>query len=463
LCNAYLALTLRHQANTPPLNLTFLPRFLHKLLKFKDDQEQNIIVDNLLTRLQVLSGYKGRWYRRYERAFRQLKNRQLNRKDFYNDCFVKADKENGIRKAARLIQYMKPTGALEMGRFTHAVEGKIYACEDKFGTKIFGKGANLHDLADDFIKKKSNFHDPVYLLLDATNFDSHVSMELTAAMITFYCTLVRNPKHKKLVRWLWSHVLVSFGHSKLGLRYKTRGTVFSGRMDTGLFDSMTTYSMLTNYMCDSGITKYSLSVNGDDSVTIIERADFGKLLGMDYFLNFGFVMKFDWTDNFSKMDYCQTRPVKTDYGWMLARSPERLLRRAGWSVKRFGKRCYKSYVKSLGLGEMAINYGLPLGYKLGRLMYDKGGGAKLLPCNRKRYISCTKQRFWQVIDVPSISMETRLSYQDAWGMSPSEQLEVEAKMLIAVDPEITWQQQWHYERILETDVGTSTPAPYKVA
>jgi len=446
-CNAYLALTLRHQANTPPLNLMFIKRFERELFKFLDDNK-NLVIDNLLTREEVVNGYRGRWFMRYNKARLELQKRPLSRKDFYNDCFVKADKEECIKKAARLIQYMKATGALEMGRFTHAVEGEIYKTKDRFGTKIFGKGCNLHELADDFRKKISFFHDPVYILLDATNFDAHVSMELTAAMTEFYVRLVKNPKHAQLVRWLWNHVLVSFGFSKLGLRYKTRGTVFSGRMDTGLFDGMTTFAMLSAYMRDSGITKYSLSVNGDDSVTIIERADFGNLLKMDYFLNFGFVMKFEWTDDFSKMDYCQTRPVETYYGWMMARGPERMLRRSGWSVKFFGKKFYKSYIKSLGLGEMAINYACPIGYKLGKLMYNAGGGAKLLPVDRKSYISYTKQKYWQVIDNPTISMPTRLSYQAAWGITPEEQIRIEKELVINLTPYVTKQQQWEYERIL---------------
>ena len=129
-CNAYLALTLRHQAKTPPLNLTFLPLFLDALFGLFNDHKENIVVNNLLARQQVVNGYKGRWFRRYDKALNDLKKRSLDRKDFHNDCFIKADKENGIRKAARLIQYMKATGALEMGRFTHAVEGNIYACKD---------------------------------------------------------------------------------------------------------------------------------------------------------------------------------------------------------------------------------------------------------------------------------------------------------------------------------------------
>jgi hypothetical protein len=220
-------------------------------------------------------------------------------------------------------------------------------------------------------------------------------------------------------------------------------------MDTGLGDSLVSYAMLCAYMRECRISKYTMSVNGDDSVTIIEKADFNKLLGMDYFKKFGFVMKFDHTEDFQKMDFCQTRPVQTDYGWMMARGPRRLLQRAGWSVKKFGKRCQKSYVKSLGLGEMAINYGLPIGYKLGRMMYDAGGGARLLPVDRKRFVSQTKQRFWQVIDVPSISMATRISYQTAWDLSPCEQLEIESKLKIVCCPNVTPQQQWEYERILD--------------
>jgi len=451
-CNAFLAFRLRHQVMTPPLDLSLMPLF-NGVLEELVVLHPKLILDDLYTRQKVVHNYRGRWFRRYEEARLELLERGLNRRDFWNKCFNKADKEKVIKNASRLIQYMMATGALEMGRFTHPFEALVYQCRDRFGTRIFGKGCNLHTLAEDFVRKRDCFLDPVYLLLDASKFDTHVDIGLLDAIRKFYRRCCRRPRDGHYVHWLWGHALTSCGFSALGFKYKTHGTRFSGHMDTGLGNSLIMYAMLVSYMKASGVSKFSLSVNGDDSVTIIERADLSRILGMDFFKRFGFSMKFEMTDDFSQMEYCQTRPVETDYGWMMCRGPERMLSRAGWTVTRFRHGRVRSYLKSLGLGEMAINYGCPVGYAMGRKLYVAGGDAKLMPVDRKRYISYTKQKFWQVFDVPTISMATRVSYQRAWGMDPSKQVEIERKLTVLRTSSVTEQQQWLYEQVLNTRVG----------
>nr|UBJ25993.1 hypothetical protein 3 [Sichuan mosquito tombus-like virus] len=352
---------------------------------------------------------------------------------------------------------MEATGALEMGRFTHAVESDVYDLKDDYGTRIFGKGCNLHELAEDFINKNALFANPVYLLLDASKFDAHVSDALLRIVARFYETMLENPRERKHVRWLWSHTFTSMGRSKLGVYYKTKGTRFSGHMDTGLGNCMVMYAALKVYLRLSGVTKHVMSVNGDDSVIIVERQDLSKLLDIGVFKSLGFKMKFEYTDDFSQMEYCQCRPVHTDYGWVMARGPERVLARTGWSVKRFSKKKFKDFVLSLGMGESAVSYGVPVAYPLARLLVGAGKGGKMMPTDRKRFISYTRQKFWQSPEVATISLSTRVSYERAWGMSPDKQIEIEGKLKVSMGLTLSSRQMTAYERIVTDDplMGTT--------
>ena len=62
-CNAYLALTLRHQANTSKLDLSMLNPFSYEL-DLLLESNHSLIIDNLYTRREVVAGYKGRWWAR---------------------------------------------------------------------------------------------------------------------------------------------------------------------------------------------------------------------------------------------------------------------------------------------------------------------------------------------------------------------------------------------------------------
>jgi len=426
-CNDEMALKHRHQVATPKVVAC-----TENLLKHFKIFEKLYFKTDLLSTQEVVNNYQGRWRRRYEQARVSLNDRPLCAKDFILNWFTKPDKEVKLEDLGvpRGIQYRNARAALMMGRFTHAVEGEIYKLEDEYKTKVFGKGVNLHDLAADFKKKVANFHNPVFLELDASKFDAHVSVDMLRVTRNLYMRLCRTPKDRQLVGYLWSRTFTNFGYTRNGIKYKTWGTRMSGDMDTGLGNCIVMYLLLCEYMKVVEIDKFSLSVNGDDSVIIIEYGDLEKAKDISMFKDYGFKMKFQVSFALSEMEYCQCKLVETAYGPVMARSPKRILDRGGWSVTKFGKSRLKDYLLSLGCGEMAINYGLPIGYVLGKLLKQAGYGGKMMPVDRKRYISYTRQKYWQCDEEAVITPEARLSYFHAFGISPDEQIRIEESLKI---------------------------------
>jgi len=449
-CNEYLALTQRHQVKTLDftMNIKEMWKGFQKIL----DNTTCPAIDQLLTRRQVVNNYEGRWYRRYNQADLELSTRQVERRDFVCEIFCKDDKETVCvgedLKAPRGIQYRRATGALEMGRFTHAVESSIYRMQDQFGTRIFGKGCNLHDLAEDLRKKVDNFRRPVFIMLDASKFDTHVSVQLLKLVVRFYLKIIKDTKVRGYVRWLWSHTYQNRGYSKRGISFSTNGTRMSGDMYTGLGNCLIMLACLYVWLDSIGIKKFSLTVNGDDSGVIIEEEDLNKARDISIFQKLGFKMKFDFTREFSQFEYCQCKPVETDYGWVMVRSPERILNRCGWYVGNRSASWMKHYVLSLGLGERAISYGVPIGYALAKQLLKSGAGGRELKLSRRSRVVLEKQKFWRAKEEATISLKTRLSYAEAWGISVDDQLSMESQLSVTLRATVTDRQWYQYLNLI---------------
>jgi len=443
-CNEVIALLHRHQVSTPPC-VADTDDLKRHFKVFYDQIGRNSIY--LHTREDVVNKYEGRWKRRYEQARISLQERSLTDRDFIIAMFVKDDKETTTpEKAPRAIQYRNPRAGLEMGRFTHAIESRIYNCKDEYGTRIFGKGCNMHDLADDFIKKSQLFKDPVFLELDASKFDAHVNVELLELTREFYVSMCASASEARYVKYMWGKTRVNYGRTKRNVKFKTYGTRMSGDMDTGLGNSLLMYWLIREYLRVNGIVKYAMSVNGDDSVIVISIADLGKAQNISIFKEYGFNMKFGVSMGLQEFEYCHCKMVETDYGWVMSRDPSRLISRTGWSNHKRSGRAAKDYLYSLAMGELAVNYGLPIGYAYGQKLLAYSGKAQQVVMSRKKRLYLEKQRFWKNFDTAKISERTRNSYYVTWGILPEDQIRIENQIKISFNKYV---HHLHVEKYFE--------------
>ena len=227
-----------------------------------------------------------------------------------------------------------------------------------------------------------------------------------------------------MLKWLLKQQLINEGRTKNGTTYTTVGTRMSGDMNTGLGNSVLMASMLECYLDACNISGATY-VDGDDSVVVVDRADVGKLLPVrEFFLQFGMEMKYEATSEFSQVDFCQCRPVNVDGQWVLSRDPSRVLVRPLWTTRDMGRKLEGRYLKGLGMGEVAVNWGMPLGSTLGMRLYELGEGK---PWSYEFHPGM-KSREYGRVDSPAPSLSTRLSYFEAWGITPEEQMGIEASM-----------------------------------
>lgn len=394
-CNELIALKFRHQVKTPvfaawkpPINIFTI--FDTTMLTY----EKFFKTVTLMSRYDVVNHYHGSQRAKMVHALNILNHRTLNKNDFILTMFVKAGKETEyVTKACRAIQYRKATSCLEMARFTIPIEREIYKIRDKFGTLVFGKGASSRVIGHEFLLKTQQFVNPCYVMLDASKFDAHIDISLLNYISELYQKFCITSKHRNYVAWLWGHTMGNKGFTRNGVGYCTLGTRMSGDMDTGLGNCILMQQMLEAYCLFCKVSHYSMMVNGDDSVLIVELDDFPKLVkGFGFWLEMGFKMKFEYTMDLTKVEFCQAYLMQWNHTAAWVYPPDKVLTKFGTTVEMLSKRGVRDYIYTLCMGEMAWSWGTPMAVWAYNLMQKLERTGK---CGLNRL----SRRMWKVLSM----------------------------------------------------------------
>lgn len=437
-CNEVLALACRHQATVPeptrPWTDLLVPPGMSEPVE-------------PWSRRRVVEYYGGSKRKEFERAYESLQTDPLVEEDGKVRMFLKMDKyECGAEfkpKAPRCIQFRQKRYGLELGRYVHPLEQELYnSTVDASGTHVFAKCRNSEQRAADLWEKANEFVEPVFVLLDQTNWDAHVNATLLEYEHQTYLRKCPRTELRQLLNWQRQNN----GATKNGTKYQTRYTRMSGDMNTALGNCVINYGLLYSWTMEAGV-KACFYIDGDDSVVVVDRKDAVKLSELDpakWFLNFGMEAKVEWATEFEHCEFCQSRPVWDGLGWKMVRNPERFLLRSEWTVQPHQPEFIPRLVSSVGKCELASGIGIPVVQSLSLAMIEASGDHKLwkgLDSYRKakmeRWAPERAQRA-----VREVTAESRASFEKAWGISAEEQVEMEAAKLSL---SATTQDDWaHY-------------------
>nr|QTJ63680.1 RNA-dependent RNA polymerase [Dipteran tombus-related virus] len=161
-------------------------------------------------------------------------------------------------KAPRLIQARHVSFNIKYGCFIKSLETYI----TKFGPHKhhFGKGDY------DTIAQNVKFCHASYRLcveVDHSEFDAHVTPEQLRLTHVFYQSCFY---HNKELAWLSKHTIHNHIRTYHGDKWNIKGTRMSGDVDTSLGNCLINYAILSHAMKSSGINKFNIIVNGDDSL-----------------------------------------------------------------------------------------------------------------------------------------------------------------------------------------------------
>lgn len=377
----------------------------------------------------------------YQQAVESLMMEDVNTNDARLTTFVKAEKVNLSSKsdpAPRVIQPRQPRYNASVGCFLKRLEKDIYRGIAKvFGGVTVLKGYNSAESGRLLREKWDQFDKPVAVGLDASRFDQHVSPDALRWEHSVYLSLFRDGDRKRLAKLLQMQIRnrgiarASDGH----IKYVVEGCRMSGDMNTALGNCLLMCAMVWAYLKESGV-RASLANNGDDCVVIMEAKDLkrfqhcgGKCSLSDWFLNMGFTMKVEEPVYvFEQIEFCQTHPLWTPEGYIMCRNAPVAMAKDAHSVLplEMGNMA-KGWATNIGQCGLSMTGGVPVfqEYYLGLIRAGQGVSCGKHPGLESGFARLAAGMARKVVRVHDA---TRVSFWEAFGMLPSEQVACEERL-----------------------------------
>lgn len=395
------------------------------------------------TREQVLGHYKGAKRARYTSAAERYDEEGVTYRDSVVDLFVKSEATPITKtfKAPRAIQPRSYVYGYAIARYIKPVEELIYLLTG-FGQKrvphsrIIAKGLSQTKRAKLLQEKSAHFSNPVWMTLDASRFDLHVSKEQLKIEHAVYLSCLNDPEFAKLL----GMQMVNKGRVRsLGLKYTCDGGRMSGDMNTAVGNCILMVLMAEEMMSRINCPKYDILDDGDDIIVIVEKGweNVVKEKAYNIFLDFGHEVKIEnIAYSFEQLEWCQCHPVEVSSGrWKLVRNPVKILTKGIAGTKYFtnpDEKTRRKLINSVGHCELVLNLGVPVLQAFGEMLIRLSGTTELLKFDTvdEYYHRICKEL--KSMNVPleevkgrDITFEARCSFERAFGITVDDQLELE--------------------------------------
>lgn len=435
ICNEFVAFYFRHMVHDPECTEDGIS-FSYPL-----NNIYNVINTHMIPHMEILEvftpydviikKYSGRFRAKYLRAKHLLCTEGIQARDFTVKCFLKDDKyhlpyDSNITndssvisdqvstykvKAPRAIQYQSAKATLFKAQFIVPLEKQFYSIEDIHGLKIFTKGLNHHEVAQLIVDGSFAVKDAVFIENDFSSFDAHVVVNWLRIFRKFVKRCVPI-KYHKIVEWAMHYDDRVRGWTTRGVSYTILGTLTSGSIDTSFKGNFINYVIVLTILTvilKVPETDFKFVCNGDDSVLILAHHWLDRYLKVDFkqfSMNAKVLVKYSKYD----VDFCQSQLVRTSLGFCMMRNPLRIFTRLGWMVQKRSNQYYLSYLKTVIMGEMALNYMVPVLYPLLQKMLHTLSNVKVLMSTGSSYVDemYFENKYWAMDEVykPNIDLET---------------------------------------------------------
>lgn len=391
-------------------------------------------VNRRLSTSEFLGYYHGRRRQCYERAVLSLETQPIHVGDFgVKNAFVKAEKINFTAKpdpAPRIIQPRDPRYNVEVGRYLRHLEHKVYdAIAGIYGGPTVMKGYTAAEVAQNLHDMWSQFASPVGVGLDASRFDQHVRAEMLEWEHSVYAGCF-NGRDRDHLLWLLRAQIRNKCKMRCqdgSAKYEVHGSRMSGDMNTALGNCLIMTALVHRLAKERGIS-VRLANNGDDCMVIMENRDLPKfMLGIsDWFRDYGFNMKVENpVRTFEQIEFCQAHPVAGPKGWVMVRNPFVCLSKDGCCVvKDYGwGTAARTWLASVGECGISMSGGIPILQEYYQVFVRNGSKPKHLAVVRETGMYMLSRGM--ALQYGDISDDTRVSFYNAFGVSPTHQREVE--------------------------------------
>lgn len=390
------------------------------------------------TRSQVVDHMKFK-RKLYLRALNSLTLYGITPRDAYIDCFVKAERipfnSSKVNPDPRMISARTsriggPRYNLEIATFLKPIEHALYDLDlVGKGTRSIMKGLNARQRGKIIREKWDCFDDPVAFSLDCSRFDAHVNEHLLKIEHLVYKICNADPYFAYLLGLQFDNVCLTANK----LKYQIRANRMSGDMNTACGNVILMCLMVLNLMEILSIEHFEIADDGDDCLVIFEKSDLSLIeqKAPEVFLGYGMTLTIDnIADEFEKIFFCKSRPVLIDGQWIMVRDPMLVLQNIGLNTKYYdGNQLFRMrLIRTIAMGELALAEGQPVIQALCCRLINLTHGVELV--KRAPYRDEVMREFLRKggfnPKVKPISIETRMSFENAFGISVERQIQMEA-------------------------------------
>jgi len=371
-------------------------------------------------------------------ALKSLAISGIRRADSYIRGFVKAEKVFDKEAAPRVIQPRTPRFVVATSVFLKRLEGPIYQLLAKLwkGPTVM-KGYNAEQTAAHLREMWEQFDDPVAVGLDASRFDQHVSGQALLWEHSIYKLFYRGTDLRELERLLEWQVdqKATFRAPDGTVKFKIHGGRASGDINTALGNCLLMCAMVWAY-CKLVCVRARLANNGDDCVVIMDRRDLKKFQSRvsQFFLGMGFTMKVEEPVTvFEKIVFCQTQPIWASGVWRMCRQFPQCLRKDTMYLDVRADEV-PGRIAAIGVCGTAVASGVPC---LQALYERMAGVAKPMGGDSVGYGFSMMSHGLTPKHVP-VTDRARLSFFEAFGINPHEQMLFEAHELRLDDSPVVY-------------------------
>lgn len=373
---------------------------------------------------QFVGSYQGQKRQRYSSAQASLAVKPLVASDSFPGVFLKSEK--WFRDAAgRVISARGPRYNLALGCYIQPIEHAVYRAIDQvFGSPTIMKGYTPERRAAVIAGHWAAMEDPVAVGQDFSKFDQHISVEALQFEHAFYQLCYDSPELARLLaRQLKTTCYATTRDGKVV--YKLNGVRMSGDMNTALGNCIISAALVWAYAAEKGI-KIRAVVDGDDSVTFLERKDYAAYAAgiAEYMLDHGFILVSEEpVYELHKVEFCQARYTRLAPPTMVRTPLKAITQDHEWIVDNGV--AHADVLSATGLGGLSLYGACPvLGAYYHMLSRASPNSARTLRrmMNESTWLRAASDS--GVYTEPT--EEARYAFWETWDVEPGEQRAMEA-------------------------------------
>lgn len=371
-----------------------------------------------------VGSYRGQKRVRYQRAAESLQTKPLGVSDSHPGVFLKSEKWFE-EKAARVISARSPRYNLCLGVYTQPIEHKVYRAIDAvFGSPTIMKGLTPVQRARVIEEHVHSFDEFAAVGQDFSKFDQHISRDALKYEHAFYDLCYGDRDLTRLLaRQLGTTCYATLLDGKVV--YKLRGGRMSGDMNTALGNCILSAALIWAYAHERGI-KVRVIVDGDDSVTFLERRDLARYRDgiAEWMREKGFILVSEEpVFDICQVEFCQAKYTRLAVPTMVRNPIKAITQDHEWIVDR--SIAHEDVLSATGLGGLSLYGACPV---LGAYYHML---SKASPNAERTLRRLATQSSWlrfagETGTYVEATEEARFAFWETWGMEPGEQRAIEA-------------------------------------